>query len=156
MQTVNCDIEVPIAWRWVEHVRQTVKTKLAEYDAELREAAVMVASELAENVIKHGEPLESMQSGLIQLKVEDGVVHISSINGARDPARIARMTALLQRLAEAPDPLELYLQRLRELVANPDQRDTQAGLYRIVCEGRFSLTLSYVDGVLTMRAERPL
>ena len=116
----------------------------------------MVASELAENVVKHGEPLANLETGLIQLRVEDGVVQISSTNGVRDPARAGRLATLLRRLADAADPLELYLDRLRELVTSPDQRETQAGLYRIVCEGGFSLSQSYVDGVLTMRAERPL
>ena len=156
MQTLNCDIEIPIAWSWVESVRQIVKEKLADYDDELREAAVMVASELAENVVKHGDPIATMQSGLIQLQVEAGKLRIRSSNGVRDATRVERLGKLMLRLMEADDPLALYLDRLRELLANPEQMDTQAGIYRIVCEGRFSLSQAFHEGVLTISAERTL
>jgi hypothetical protein len=156
MQTLNCDIEIPIAWSWVESVRQIVKDKLADYDEELRDSAVMVASELAENVVKHGDPIATKQSGLIQLQIEDGTLRIRSSNGVRDAQRVERLAKLVARLAEADDPLVLYLDRLHELLAQPGQMETQAGIYRIVCEGRFSLSQTFQEGVLTISAERQL
>jgi hypothetical protein len=156
MQALNCNIEIPLSWSWIESVRQIVKQKLAEYDEELRESAVMVASELAENVVKHGEPLEHSQAGIIQLTTQGNMLQISSTNGARDASRVLRLGHQLERLAGAEDPVELYLERLRELLANPDQMETQAGIYRIVCEGKFSLSHTYRDGVLTITAQRPL
>lgn len=156
MHALNCNIEIPLSWSWIESVRQIVKQKLAEYDEELRESAVMVASELAENVVKHGEPLENAQSGVIQLSTEGDMLKITSSNGVRDASRIHRLGQQLQRLAAAEDPVELYLERLRELLANPDQMETQAGIYRIVCEGKFTLSHTYREGVLTICAERKL
>lgn len=156
MQTLTCEIEIPIAWGWVESVRQIVKDKLTDYDDELREAAVMVASELAENVVKHGDPVPSSPAGRIQMSIEDGTLRISSSNGVRDAQRVARLGRLIQRLTDAADPLELYLERLRELLAHPEQMETQAGIYRIVCEGKFSLAQSFHDNVLTISAERAL
>jgi hypothetical protein len=156
MHALTCDIEIPLSWSWVESVRQIVKQKLAEYDDELRESAVMVASELAENVVKHGEPLEGLMNGMIQLTVDDGMLRIRTTNGVRDDKRVHRLGLQLERLATAEDPLELYVERLRELLANPDQMETQAGIYRIVCEGKFSLSHGYREGVLTITAERAL
>jgi hypothetical protein len=156
MLSLNCNIELPIAWSWVESVRQVVKEKLADYDDELRDAAVMVASELAENVVKHGDPIAAMQAGLIQLQIADGKLFIRSSNGVRDDARVKRLGQLMVRLAEADDPLALYLDRLRELLAHPEQMETQAGIYRIVCEGRFALSQVFHEGVLTISAERSL
>jgi anti-sigma regulatory factor (Ser/Thr protein kinase) len=156
MHALNCNIEIPLSWSWIESVRQIVKQKLAEYDEELRESAVMVASELAENVVKHGEPLEHSQAGIIQLTTQGDMLQISSTNGARDASRVLRLGQQLERLAAAEDPVELYLERLRELLANPDQMETQAGIYRIVCEGKFSLSHTYRDGVLTITAQRAL
>jgi hypothetical protein len=156
VQRIRCNIEIPLSWTWVESVRQVVKKELADYDDELRESAIMAASELAENVVKHGEPLEDCKSGVIQLLVEQGKLSIRSTNGVRDSERAHKLGALLERLAAAPDPVELYLERLRELLANPEQMSTQAGIYRIVCEGKFSLSQTYRDGTLTITAERPL
>jgi anti-sigma regulatory factor (Ser/Thr protein kinase) len=156
MNELNCNIEIPLSWSWIESVRQIVKEKLAECDEELCEAAVMVASELAENVVKHGEPLEHSQSGLIRLATQENKLLITSTNGVRDVARVRRLARQLERLAAAEDPLALYLDRLRELLANPDQMETQAGIYRIVCEGKFALSHIYRDGVLTITAERTL
>ena len=43
---------------------------------------------------------------------------------------------------------------LRSSLANPKMGDTQMGFYRIVCEGGYRLSHSYVEGVLTITAER--
>lgn len=153
---MSCDIEIPLSWSWIESVRQIVYKKLAEGDEELRDAAMMVASELAENVVKHGEPTESAPSGRIQLAFEGGVLRIVSTNGVRDPVRVRVLRQNIERIMSAENPLDLYLDRLRELLANPDQVGSQAGLYRIVCEGKFDLSMTYAHEVLVITAERRL
>jgi hypothetical protein len=156
MHPRNCTIELPLAWSWVESVREIVKRELVEYDEELREAAVMVASELAENAVKHGEPTGQSQSGNIRLEVEGDRLRISSTNGARNEESVRCLGQQLERIAAAEDPMDLYLERLQELLSHPDQIGTRVGIYRIACEGKFKLSHSYQQGVLTIIAERAL
>lgn len=152
----SCCIDVPLSWTWIESVRSTVAAQLADHDEDLREASVMVASELAENVVKYGEPRPGTDSGQIQLSVDDRCVRILSVNGVQAQQRVERLGEIFERLRATPDPLQLYMQRLQELLANPNQVETQTGFLRIVCEGQFALSHDYVGGVLTIAAERKL
>jgi hypothetical protein len=152
----SCCIDVPLSWTWIESVRTTVATQLADRDEDLRDASVMVASELAENVVKYGEPRPGTDSGQIQLNIDDQFVRVLSVNGVQAQQRVERLAVIFERLRTAPDPLQLYMQRLQELLANPNQVETQTGFLRIVCEGQFALSHDYAGGVLTITAERKL
>jgi hypothetical protein len=149
--SIKTEIRLPLSWGWVERTRVEVAQALAGFEEQLREAAVMTASELAENVVKHGEA--STEGGWVRLEVEGSRLRISSTNGVREPARAAIVTEIIRMLAEAKDPHALYLERMGELLEQPSG-PTQLGLYRIVFEGGFQLSASYQQSVLNIVAER--
>lgn len=115
----------------------------------------MVASELAENVVKYGEPVENAPAGSLQLIIADESVRVISTNGVRSPERAQHLAVALERIREA-DPQQLYLERMQELMANPTQKESQLGLLRIAFEGQFKLSHVYEGSVLTITAERHL
>ena len=47
------EVRVPLAWHWIERVRDAVQGVLRDETPNLRDSAVMVASELAENLVKY-------------------------------------------------------------------------------------------------------
>lgn len=147
------DIHLPLSWSWISSVRNMVESGLADRDADLREEVVMVASELAENVVKYGEPVEEAQSGSLQLVIENDFVRVISTNGVRSAERASHLAKALQSIRER-DPRALYLERMQELMANPGQAESQLGLLRIAFEGQFKLTHAYEASVLTITAER--
>jgi hypothetical protein len=156
MSHVRCDIRLPLSWNWIEAVRRAVGEELRDCDSSLREAAVMVASELAENVVKYGEPVPGHDSGRIQVSTDDNVLRIVSTNGVLSPERVHKLSAQLTALRESDDPEALYVDRMRDVLEAPAHSDTRLGLHRIVCEGKFMLSESYTNGILTITAERSL
>jgi anti-sigma regulatory factor (Ser/Thr protein kinase) len=154
--TFRCDIHLPLSWSWIEGVRSAVAEQLCGHEESLRDAAIMVASELAENVVKYGESIEGNESGRIQMTIDEHSVRIVSTNGVRSESRLRHLSCQLRRIAESAQPEALYLGRMRELLEGTVGEDAQMGLYRMVCEGGFRLSHSYQNGVLTIVAERPL
>jgi hypothetical protein len=149
------DINLPLSWSWMSAVREMVSSGLANHDEHLREEVAMVASELAENVVKYGEPVENAAAGSLQLVITENAVRVVSTNGVRSPERTRRLSETLKHIREQ-DPRTLYLARMKELMANPGQSESRLGLLRIAFEGQFRLTHSYAGDVLTITAERPL
>lgn len=154
-QSFVWDIHLPLSWSWMSAVREMVNSGLMDRDETLREEITMVASELAENVVKYGEPVESAASGSLQLIIADNTVRVISTNGVRSPERAQHLARSLERIRNA-DPRALYLERMQELMANPTQAESQLGLLRIAFEGQFTLTHVYEASVLTITAERNL
>ena len=147
-------MDVPLAWHWVDTVRRMVVQELATHDPELRAAAEMVASELAENVVRYGQPTADSNAGLVVLSIEDDVLRISSSNGAT-PERAAVVLECLRRL-EHEDAEQLALERMKAMIENPEDRGSQLGLLRIAFEGQFSLSAEVENGVLRITAWRPI
>jgi hypothetical protein len=151
----SCDIALPMSWSRIESARRTVAAGLAGIDEGLRDAAVMVASELAENVVKYGEPMANDESGHVELVIDKSSIVIRSKNGV-SPERAALVCALIDKISAAQEPSTLYVTRMRAILTSPQYEGSQLGLYRIVCEGQFRLSHAYAGGLLTITAERSL
>ena len=150
----KCDIRLPMSWNRIEHARQTVAAGLTDLHQDIRLAAVMVASELAENVVKYGESSSEDGYGHVELDVTADSVIIRSRTGVR-AERAAVVAGIIDRIASADDPLELYADRMRAILEDP-QETSQLGLYRIASEGEFALTYQYEDSILVITATRSL
>lgn len=137
MPTIHRELQVPLAWQWVDTIRQAVVQELAEYDQDLRDAAEMVASELAENVVRYGRPVGSDPAGLLVLSVDDDVVRISSRNGVTE-AQAKPLLEIVDRI-KSGDAEALALVRLKAMMESPAEEGSQLGLLRIAYEGLFSL-----------------
>jgi hypothetical protein len=150
----KCDIQLPMSWNRIEQARQTVAAGLTDLGQDLQLAAVMVASELAENVVKYGESSSEDGYGHVELDVTSDAVVIRSRNGAR-AERAAVVAAIIDRIASTDDPLELYADRMRAMLEDP-QENSQLGFYRIVSEGQFALGYEYAESILVITATRSL
>jgi hypothetical protein len=146
-------LSIPIVWHYVREVRQRLGHALSEQPAELREAAVMVASELVENAIKYGESVPGAAEATIELFVDDDQIRIEVSNGLRERATAAEIEGMIRSISGAEQPGALYIQRLHELLEAPDARG-KLGLYRIGLEGGFTLDCDYDDEILTITATR--
>lgn len=148
------EVTVPLAWHWIERVRELVADALADETEELREAAIMVASELAENLVKYGKGVGGVESGRVRIEVSPTAVTIVSENGA-PPERAASVQAVIEKM-NSSDVGQLYLERLTEMASRPGESESELGLLRIGFEGGFALTCSYVAPDLSIRATRSI
>jgi hypothetical protein len=146
---------VPPSWERIELVRQAARDLFPDLAHELRETIAMAGSELAENVVKYGEPMPDADARVSIARSGEGVT-ISASSGLASTARARELAEHLDRIVGAPDASALYLQRMQQLIEEPGRLGTQLGLLRIVCEGGFQLSMTHVGSRLTVVATRKL
>jgi len=150
---VELNVVVPHAWHNVRNIRERVSQALGESDPGLRSAAVMTASELTENAIKYGEDVIAAPSVAFSLTADDDGVRIQVSNGCLSTDGMRQLQERIDAVTNAPDKAALYMARLEELLANPEESG-KLGIYRIAFEGKFDLACSYENQVVTVVATR--
>ncbi len=143
-------------WGLVRDTRRKVEMLLADFPEELRFAATMTTSELLENAVKYGCAVESAPRVCFDLCIDDKEIRIATANGASDRDGVDRVFACLAQLASAQDPRTLYFEASSKTSGRPASESSGLGLYRVVAEGKFSVTGSYEDKVLRLEARRKL
>lgn len=149
-------IRLPLSWSFIEGARSDIAFALASFPTDVREAAVMVVSELAENAVKYGEPVSGEDCAYISYSIRPEIIVIRTINGVSSPSRVTRVAASIDAVSLAEDVGTLYAKRLSEMLNTPAEADSRLGLLRIAYEGRFRLAYSYASPILTITATRAL
>ena len=147
------DTTMQPAWHTVRELRKRVAEALVDCSAELKAAAVMTASELAENAIKYGESIESASEIQFSLYSDNGEICIECVNGCTNTAGVTELIERVREIASSADASVLYIQRLEQLMANPTD-SAKLGLYRVALEGGFGLECTYENNVVTVKARR--
>jgi hypothetical protein len=149
-------LRLPLSWGFIARVRATVSEALRSHSADVRDAAVMVASELAENVIKYGEALDGDDCGYVSLAPGETAILIRTVNGVSSAGRAAAVMERIRAIQACEDVGALYASRMQQMLLNPSDVESQVGLLRIAYEGNFRLSSSYDGRVLVITAERRL
>jgi hypothetical protein len=136
-------------------VRKQVSEGLAAADEEIQYVAMLAASELAENVVKYGEESSAPDSG-IELELSSDRLRVRSTNRVARAERAAEVFSIVHDIETAPDPVELYVEQMKATLQHPERPSTRLGFYRMAAEGQLRLSQTYVDGCLTITAERIL
>jgi len=127
-----------------QEVGRFVKAQLGEAKAEAME---MVAAELLENAVKHGQP----DPRGIELLVEGDVRFIEVVSTVRE-ADLEPLEKRVKWLSEQGDPQQAWMRALSEVF---ERGEFGLGLARIASEGDCRISLRMVaPGRLAVRAYR--
>ena len=137
-------------WEELRRVRTAIEEYFVESSQELRDAATMTATELAENVLKHGS---DPGSGLVTLSREAGAVVISTQNRVDSTAQADAVRAHIENIADK-GAREVYVARMMEVMEEPDAHRSGLGLVRIAYEGAFQLSCEVLGDRLHIHARR--
>jgi hypothetical protein len=148
-------IRLPLSAQWLERVRTTVSDALRTESRELRAAALLAASELAENVLKFGRPTAGAADGAVRVQLGSDELRVSSESGS-SPERFRSVSTLLERIANCRDTELLYVECVNRLLGSPGSESSGLGLIRVAHEGAFVLRCSYDEPNLTITAVRKL
>lgn len=155
-------LDIPQTWTFVSYVRESVANYLPDsIDQEIRDAAVMVASELTENTIKFGCPPNSLpgttmgddERALIDVDYSDNHITIMATTTA-SLGNLDRLKNIIDALKTTENTEIIYLNRLQEIMETPSQSSSQLGLIRIVHEALFSLSYDIQENRLKLTATR--
>ena len=114
----------------------------------------MVASELTENIVKYGAPLDGEPVGFVSFEIEDDGFTIASHNAVANANNLEAVETILTQIEASDNPRELSLARLRELIEGKVNGPSQLGLLRVATDGGCTINHSYSDTVLTIMAAR--
>jgi anti-sigma regulatory factor (Ser/Thr protein kinase) len=124
-------------------------------DKACREAMVLAASELAENVAKYGAQNQDPGAGTISVSVAGNVTRIRATNTVTSPDDAQHVLNIVRRMAAKPSNVaELYRERLRELFDKPGTSRARLGLLRLAFEGGLRVSASFEPPLLEIVAER--
>ena len=155
MLVADHSLTIPLAWQNFEQVHSTIRDTLCDEPDELKEAVTMVASELAENLVKYGVTTDQVSTGRLSMSFQLEQIVILSENAAA-PEDATRVCETIDHAKSVEDPQEAFLERMRQLVTEPSNAHSRLGLLRILYEGRFELTCQYHEPLLTIEARRSL
>ena len=141
------------AWQVIENIRKKIKERLGETVKEMVDPTVIVASELCENAIKYGASVPKMERLEFLLHIVKNRIKIQVKNGIASQKDFENVKNFIDSIHASDNPGELYINRLKELMAKPHSGESQLGLFRIIYETGFKLRYSYQDKVLTIIAE---
>ena len=152
------DISIKPNWNIIKGIQKKsinyLETK--NLDKDTIEAAIMSATELIENAIKHGNAVPGCKKIKYLLTVNEYKIIINVINGILNDENLKAVKLHIERIINCEDPAKLYIERLQQLMENPVPGVSQLGLYRIAYEGEFELNYEYKNNILKVIAEKKL
>jgi hypothetical protein len=146
-------LSIPVVWQHIRVIRRSIEEALESCDNNIRQGAMMTGSELLENALKYGESVSGREDISFMLETTPEQIVIEVCNGVTDLSRIRNLHEQLDRISKSNDKEALYLERLRELLLNPNEYG-KLGLYRIAFEGQFTISYQYTEKILKVRAQR--
>ncbi len=124
------------------------------FSRDITEATMMCATELIENAIKYSSEKAGNDTIDFNLFADCGTITIIITNRIRSAKDLDNVKKHIKNLQKAEKPAELYTDRLVEFIKYQKPGGSKLGLYRIAYEGDFTLSYSFEDSFLTIRAER--
>ena len=121
-----------------------------------RDAVILAACELAENLVKYGSEHPDPRAGVLAISVRPTLVRVRATNAVRSAADARHVTTLVAQVSAPKTSVQdLYRARLRALFAQPADPRAQLGLLRLAFEGGFRLSATFAAPLLEIVAERP-
>jgi len=151
-ERVPKSITLKDAWEELSRVRVSIEQYFEGESEQFRTAAAMTATELAENVLKHGcDP----ESGMVTMSERDGEVVISTQNRVASRETAERVRDYIRNIA-SKGAREMYVSRMMEIMDHPGAHRSGLGLVRIAYEGEFQLSCEVLGDRLHIQAKRRL
>ncbi|MCB1156803.1 MAG: hypothetical protein H7A25_21110 [Leptospiraceae bacterium] len=153
MNDGSIHISVQPVWGTVRNMRYKIRKLLEEFGVEIIYASEIVASELLENAIKYGTAVPELSSVEFHFEYSPKEIIISVRNGVIEESENFKIFKLyIDNLIRSEEPQTLYINRLKEIIENPEDEGSRLGLYRIPFETDYLLSYRVENNVLEVTA----
>jgi len=153
---ISFSYQINPLWESVKHVRDEVNAILHGKSEELIDACKMTASELIENAVKYGNPIEKNAGIQFELALHGSHVRILVSNKIRLMDDFNTFISIVHTIQDSENTKDLYINRLKTLMEDPKIINSRLGLFRIAYEGGFNLDYTCEAQVLSVIATRKL
>ena len=156
MKKIEFDCRITPAWDLIEKVEQNTQELFKVTDKSLKEATIMVATELLENAVKYGRSHPGIDGIQFHFIADDDFIRISVSNAVLEDHHKNDLIETIDEVNKCENPEILYMNRLKELLESRVKGVSRLGLYRIAYEGQFNLSYKLENDLLTVIAEKHL
>jgi hypothetical protein len=143
-------------WDIVHKIEENAGKHFQGLDINIKEATMMVITELIENAVKYGAAIPGQEGVEFKFTIEKNKITTSISNGIISEKDVIPVKNHIDKIKASDSPMELYINRLKELLNNPIEGVSQLGLYRIAYEGQFKLDYKIENNILTIIATREI
>lgn len=141
-------MQISPMWSFISEAKDKIKEIMKGYDAGLVNFTQMATSELMENAIKYGISVEELAHVSLEFQLKEKSITITVKNGVRDDEHLKTFKEIISRIYSSENKEALYIQRLQEIMQNPDTNISHLGLYRIVSEAKFDINYLISNNIL--------
>jgi hypothetical protein len=146
------ETDFPSVWHILQDIRAVVRERLADAAPEVRDATILVASELAENLLKYAA--EGEVEPLLAVDVSLDFVVVRTENDVEAVEHADEVLAIVERIEAHADPFHLYAEAIDARLGGGAKGGTQQGFYRIAAVGEFRIAARKEGLRLFITAER--
>lgn len=155
-KNVSLKYYISPTWDVVHKIEENAGKHFKNLDENVRESIMMVITELIENAVKYGAAIPGKEGVEFKFSIDKNKITATISNGIISEKDIIPVKNHIDKIKASDNPMELYTNRLKELLKNPVEGVSQLGLYRIAYEGQFSLDYKIENNILTIIATREI
>lgn len=116
----------------------------------------IVVSELMENAIKYRADCEYVKNIFLDLEISDIAISVRLRNCFEDGTNFQIFKSFIQKIHSTQEKDSLYIERIKEIMTNPNDKNSRFGLYRIVTECSFDLSYRISGNMLEVIAVKSI
>ncbi len=102
-------------------------------------------TELMENSIKYSQETPDYNDINVKITLDNRILVITLSNYVKTDDDVRSLTTIINRINEYGKTLNLYLDRINEIISQDGIGKSQLGLYRIAYEAEFDITYDMID-----------
>ncbi len=102
-------------------------------------------TELMENSIKYSQETPDYNDISVKITLDNRILVITLSNYVKTDDDVRSLTTIINRINEYGKTLNLYLDRINEIISQDGIGKSQLGLYRIAYEAEFDITYDMID-----------
>ena len=151
----NSVFKVKPVYEVIRDIRLQIRRLLREFPIEIIDSAEIVGSELLENAVKYGKSLPNFPEVVFSLDSSETYISITVSNGTFEDDHIQKFILLVNKIIKLQKSKErqtLYIDRLKEILENPDDPHSRLGLCRIMYETNYMIEYKLEKGILQTTA----
>jgi hypothetical protein len=151
----NSIFKVKPAYEVIRDVRLQIRRLLRAFPIEIIDSAEIVGSELLENAVKYGRSLPDFPEVVFSIDSSETHISMTVSNGTFEDEHIQKFLSLTNKIIQLQKSKErqsLYIDRLKEILENPNDPHSRLGLCRIMYETNYMLEYKFEKGILHVSA----
>ncbi|XDD44755.1 hypothetical protein AB3N58_17615 (plasmid) [Leptospira sp. WS60.C2] len=149
-------MDIKPTWSAISNIRGTLAEILSPVSSSINDSVQIAATELLENAIKYRSAKSKDENIKFEFNYDHNEIEIKVSNKFENDDDFRRLLATFSKIKEESNPKLLYVERLKELFDNENDKHNRLGLFRVIYESGFGLNCYQEESEITVVASKIL